>query len=275
MGVDDILGPEDLVKGNAKVNSVFVAAMFNCKHGLQELTQEEFEAAGLIDDDIDAAKEERVFRAWINSMQIEGCFIDNLFEEIRDGLVILRVCDYVNQGCVDWSKPNMKPKNLFDFSHNAQLAEEAMRATGVKMIGVGAQDITDGHKKNILAMIWQLMRVHYLKIIGSKTDKDLINWVNAVVGGDEPFTGFGDAKFADGRALIKLTGSIEPRIINWDLVTPGETDEEKEMNAKYAISIARKLGAIIFMVWDDIPRINKKMLLIFVCSLYDLKHNVQ
>ena len=59
-----------------------------------------------------------------------------------------------------------------------------MRATGVKMIGVGAQDITDGHKKNILAMIWQLMRVHYLKIIGSKTDKDLINWVNAVVGGD-------------------------------------------------------------------------------------------
>jgi len=57
-------------------------------------------------------------------------------------------------------------------------------------------------------------------------------------------------------------------------VTPGQTDEEKEMNAKYAISIARKLGAIIFMVWDDIPRLNKKMLLIFVCSLYDLKHNI-
>jgi len=46
------------------------------------------------------------------------------------------------------------------------------------------------------------------------------------------------------------------------------------MNAKYAISIARKLGAIIFMVWDDIPRLNKKMLLIFACSLYDLKHNI-
>ena len=47
------------------------------------------------------------------------------------------------------------------------------------------------------------------------------------------------------------------------------------MNAKYAISIARKLGAIIFMVWDDIPKLNKKMLLIFVCSLYGLKHNIQ
>ena len=34
MGVGDCLGPGDLVKGNAKVNSVFVAAIFNTKHGL-------------------------------------------------------------------------------------------------------------------------------------------------------------------------------------------------------------------------------------------------
>lgn len=34
MGVEDVIGPEDLCKGNSKVNSVFVAAMFNCKHGL-------------------------------------------------------------------------------------------------------------------------------------------------------------------------------------------------------------------------------------------------
>ena len=38
------------------------------------------------------------------------------------------------------------------------------------MVGVGAQDIRDGHKKNILAMVWQLMRTHYMKIIGNKTD---------------------------------------------------------------------------------------------------------
>lgn len=34
MGVGDCLGPNDLVKGNARVNSVFVAAIFNTKHGL-------------------------------------------------------------------------------------------------------------------------------------------------------------------------------------------------------------------------------------------------
>jgi len=56
---------------------------------------------------------------------------------------------------------------------------------------------------------------------------------------------------------------------------PGTTDEEKQLNAKYAISIARKLGAIIFLVYDDILKLNKKMILIFVSALYDLKMGIQ
>ena len=70
--------------------------------------------------------------------------------------------------------------------------------------------------------------------------------------------------------MIKLAGLVNPKVVNWDLVTEGTNDEEMKLNAKYAISIARKLGAILFCVWDDITNLNKKMILIFVCSLYDL-----
>ena len=154
MGVEDCLGPADICKGNAKVNSVFVAAIFNCKHGLQELTQEEFEAAGIIDDDIEGSREERALRLWINSMQIENCFVENLFEEIRDGLIILRVCHRIDNATVDWTQPKLTPKNMFDNNHNCDLAIAAMQALGVRMVGVGSQDIREGHKKNILAMVW-------------------------------------------------------------------------------------------------------------------------
>ena len=74
--------------------------------------------------------------------------------------------------------------------------------------------------------------------------------------------------------MIKVAALIEPKIINWDLVTEGANDEDAKQNAKYAISIARKLGATVFMVWDDVVEVNKKMILIFVCSLYDLKHGI-
>lgn len=95
-------------------------------------------------------------------------------------------------------------------------------------------------------------------------------WVSTV----DPVTDFKDPKFKDGQLLIKLCGQIEPQIINWDLVEKSGSDADAENNAKYAISIARKLGAVIFLVWDDIPALNKKMILIFVCSLYDMKHNI-
>lgn len=140
----------------------------------------------------------------------------------------------------------------------------------MKLTGIGAQDILDGNKKLTLAIVWQLVRIHYLQIIGSKTEQDIISWANSAVG-DMQIANFRDKQLADGRFLIKLCASIEPRVVNWDLVTPGETDLDRSMNAKYAISIARKLGAIIFLVWDDVVEVNQKMLLIFIASLYDLK----
>lgn len=76
--------------------------------------------------------------------------------------------------------------------------------------------------------------------------------------------------------LIKLLASIEPRIIDWDLVkTENASEEDMQQNAKYAISLARKLGAIIFLVWDDILEVNQKMMIIFVASIYDLKMQVE
>ena len=65
------------------------------------------------------------------------------------------------------------------------------------------------------------MRTHYLRIIGNKTDNDLLAWVNETCQPESPIPSFADQAFSDGKILIKLAGSIEPRIINWDLVTPG------------------------------------------------------
>ena len=74
--------------------------------------------------------------------------------------------------------------------------------------------------------MWQLIRVHYLQIIGSQTEQDLIKWANESVK-DMNIDNFKDKKLSDGRFLIKLCASLEPRIVDWDLVTPGTTDEEK------------------------------------------------
>jgi len=228
----------------------------------------------MLDDDIEGSREERAFRFWINSLGIEDVFITNLYEEARDGLVLLKVIDKIQPGSVDWKKVALKPKNVFEKAQNCDEAISACNKIKIKLVGLGAKDIAEGHKKNILAIVWQLVRLHYLQLLGTKTEKDLIAWVNEVAP-ETPIESFKSPNLASGVVLIKLTANIEPRVVNWDLVTPGTSPEDKELNAKYAISIARKLGAVIFLVWEDIPALNPKMLLVFVASLWDLKQQAK
>lgn len=49
---------------------------------------------------------------------------------------------------------------------------------------------------------------------------------------------------------------IDRSVVNWDLVTmePSSSDE-KTNNAKYAISVARKLGACVFVAAEDIVQV--------------------
>jgi len=44
-------------------------------------------------------------------------------------------------------------------------------------------------------------------------------------------------------------GRARRRSVNLALVTPGATPRERELNAKYLISSARKMGCLIFLLW--------------------------
>ena len=56
------------------------------------------------------------------------------------------------------------------------------------------------------------------------------------------------------------------------LVTPGVTEEEQKLNAKYAISSARKLGCTLFLLWEDIVEVRPKMLLSFMATVMATAH---
>ena len=51
----------------------------------------EFDFAGLDLDDAGDTREERIFRMWINSLNIDGLYINDLFADLCDGLAILKV----------------------------------------------------------------------------------------------------------------------------------------------------------------------------------------
>lgn len=92
----------------------------------------------------------------------------------------------------------------------------------------------------------------YLKIIGGISEKDIVAWANDLVGNKyAPIANLKDKSMANGLYLLNLIGAIEPRAIDWeDIVTKGESEEDKQTNAKYIISLTRQLGGTVFCVWD-------------------------
>lgn len=79
---------------------------------------------------------------------------------------------------------------------------------------------------------------------------------------------FKDTTLKNGLFFLDLVNAIEPRAINWELVANGDSDDDHLANAKYAISIARKVGACVFLTPEDIVEVKSKMLLTFIASLW-------
>jgi len=241
--------------------------------------EELHDMAGLLDDDVGDSREERVFRMWINSLGVEDLYVNNLFEDLRDGVVLLQLMDKIEPGSVSWKNVNRPPKNKYKRVENTNyvVVLGKSKVFNFSLVGIGGIDIVDGKKKLILSIVWQLMRFHSLKVLSSvssngslATDRDILTWANQRVQGsgkETQMSSFRDPSLSNSVFFLDLCSALAPGVVNPEIVTPGVTDEDKQSNAKYAISVARKIGACVFLTWEDIVEVKSKMLMTFTASL--------
>ena len=277
LGANSYINAKDICNGNAKLNTLFVASIFNACPGLDPPTeQEQYDAAKLLDDDKEGAREERAFRMWINSLNLqdenlEPIHINNLYEESKTGLLLLKTIDKIKPGVVNWKVVDKKCSNPFKIQVNCQEAVDASKKCKFSIVGIGGADIREGNKKYILAIVWQLMKEHSLQVIGNKTEEELLAWGNEKTDEKYKVKSLKDKSLSNSLFFIYIMKSIEPRSINWDIVVQDKDDDEsKQNNAKYCLSIARKLGATVFLTWEDLSEVKHKLLLTFLASLYQV-----
>ncbi|WOH05793.1 hypothetical protein DCAR_0625214 [Daucus carota subsp. sativus] len=272
--------PTDIVEGSTNLNIAFVAEIFQHRNGLHEVTENTQNSfAEMMTDDEETSKEERCFRLWINSLGTET-YVNNLFEDMRPGWVMLEVLDKIFPGSVNWKKATKPPiKMPFRKVENCNQAIEIGRELNFSLVNVAGNDFVQGNKKLIIAFLWQLMRFSMLQLLKNLrsssqgkeiTDADILNWANETVkksGKQTQMDSFKDKSLSSGVFFLELLSAVEPRVVNWSLVTNGENDENKKSNATYIISVARKLGCSIFLLPEDIMEVNPKMTLILTASI--------
>jgi plastin-1 len=294
----------DITAGNAKLNLAFVASLFNARHGLV-LRAEDVPAAELAEllefNDSGEGREERVMGYWVNSLGLEAAS-DSLVADAADGSFLLQLIDRLSPGCVDWRRVAKPPFKLpFKRLENLNLALQLAKAPPFKLnlVGVDGKDLMDGNAKFALALFSQLLRYDQLTMLqglsgctgasrsegspgsgrgspggsGLLSDAEVVAMANAKVaaaGRASRMASFRDPSLADGIFFLDLLAAMGAGV-NWELVSTEASDAAREANAKYVLSVARKAGCALFLLWDDITVPKPKMLFALTVSCLALQ----
>jgi hypothetical protein len=263
------LKPRDIVAGNGKLNLAFVANLFNTCPGLEPV-EEKFEI-------IEETREERAFRNWMNSLGVDP-YVNNIYEDLRDGIILLQILDKISPGIVDWSKANTKhPLNKFKQVENCNYALALGKQLKFSLVGIGGQDINAGNKKLTLSEVWQSMRYYVLNYLKNMSkggrdiqEEDIILWCNQKVkeaGRGSKMSDFKDKSLSNSAFIFDLLYACQPESVNFSLIFSSGADDDKLKNANYAISCARKMGAVVFLLPEDIVEVQPKLMMTFFAAV--------
>ncbi|KAM3911109.1 plastin-3 isoform 2-T3 [Leptodactylus fuscus] len=277
LGCRQFVTPADVVSGNPKLNMAFVANLFNKYPALTKPENQDIDWSLLEGE----TREERTFRNWMNSLGVNP-HVNHMYNDLQDALVILQLYEKIKVA-VDWSKVNKPPypklganmKKLENCNYAVDLGKHNAKFS---LVGIGGQDLNDGNSTLTLALVWQLMRRYTFNMLeglgdGTKANDDIIvNWVNKTLeeaGKTSSIQSFKDKSISTSQAVVDLIDAIQPGSINYDLVKTGTlSDDDKHENATYAVSMARRIGARVYALPDDLVEVKPKMVMtVFACLM--------
>uniref|UniRef100_A0A674E7Q4 Lymphocyte cytosolic protein 1 (L-plastin) n=1 Tax=Salmo trutta TaxID=8032 RepID=A0A674E7Q4_SALTR len=276
LGCRQFVTATDVVRGNPKLNLAYIANLFNKYPALKKPENQDIDWSSIEGE----TREERTFRNWMNSLGVNPR-VNHLYVDIDDALVIFQLYEKINVP-VDWDRVNKPPysklgsnmKKLENCNYAVELGKNEAKFS---LVGIAGQDLNEGNRKLTQALLWQLMRRYTLNILeelgdGQKVNDDtIVTWVNDTLtqAGKGTISGFKDGSIATSMPVLDLIDAIQPGSIRYDLIKVEDlTEEEKLNNAKYAISMARKIGARVYALPEDLVEVKPKMAMtVFACLM--------
>ncbi|VDL88689.1 unnamed protein product [Schistocephalus solidus] len=291
--------PKDIITGSQKLNLAFLANLFNTNPALEKPA--EVEPPPIIEE----TREEKTYRNWINSMGLRNV-VNNLYTDLFCDTVIFELYDLIRPRTVDWSRVTSdfaatEAKAKFQQLENCNYIVEIGKRSGFSLVGVAGSDLKDGLVTPTLALLWQLMRAYTLSLLARLArrsepsypraqspvlgvpliaEQEIIDWANnrLRLGNKARFlsktAGFGDIELRTSLLILDLLDAIRPGCVDYSVVNKGNTPADRLSNAQYAVGVARRLGAKIYAVPEDITEVKGSMVMtVFACLMaIDLEH---
>ena len=165
----------------------------------------------------DAIQVKTFTRWWNLYLKERQLKLEELCEDIRSGVPGILLLEVLTS--TTGTKYNKKPKSQFQRLENCQTFLDLVKARGVKLVNIGAEDLHDGKKKLVLGLTWTLILKYEIHQFG--IDENMIlKWVRLRVGEIE-VTSWGES-FRDGLVFCALIQHHEPGAIDMGALNPND-----------------------------------------------------
>merc|ERR1711971_50732 len=269
-----------IVQGVDKLNILFVANLLINYPALEVV--EELPVVPVVE--IEETREEKMFRNWMNSLGVKP-FVTYLYTDLQDGLILFQIYEFIQPGIVDWNRvtkefSKMSARASLQILENCNYAIELGKKLNFVLVGIQGDDIRSGNEMLTLALVWQLMEKYTLSLLAKLSpdgspigESEIIAWANQRLQDKGiSINNFRDSALKSSLPVIELIDAMRSGVIKSEFVIKGVLGEEDAMqNAKYAISMARKIGAPVYALPEDLIEGKEKMVMTIFASLMLVK----
>ena len=213
----------------------------------------------------------KVFTRWVNAyLRQRSLEVDDLDKDFEDGVLLIHLLEILGKEAIP--KWNRTPKMKIHKQENLKKAWDYMKARGVPLTNIGAEDVTNGNAKIILALVWALIVFFQLNAIaldGISGKKGLLLWCQRLTQGYAGVEVKDFAKsWADGRAFCALLHKTDDECV--DFASLGA--RAPRANLELAFRVGDELFNIPRLLDPedvcDVPKPDEKIVMAMLCFYF-------
>eukprot|EP01088_Endostelium_zonatum_P018431 TRINITY_DN5916_c0_g2_i1.p1 TRINITY_DN5916_c0_g2~~TRINITY_DN5916_c0_g2_i1.p1 ORF type:complete len:952 (+),score=326.25 TRINITY_DN5916_c0_g2_i1:201-3056(+) len=180
----------------------------------------------------------QAFTAWMNSyVGNRGARINNLQTDLQDGTILCQFLEIATKKKLD-TKWYPAPKRKVQMLENLTIALRYIQnSLGIRLVGIGSEDVHDGKVKLILGLIWSLFRrIRMGDLDGGDSsggmEEGLLKWVREQTSGYKGVN-VNDFKYSfnDALAFAALINKYDPSLLNYDEIDQAKLANKSEKEA--------------------------------------------
>ena len=195
----------------------------------------------------------KIFSRWCNKYaQQRGITIEDCTQDFKDGVKLINLLEVIGKDPMP-GKYTKAPKNDYQRLENISLAIKYITdVKGVKLVGIGAQNVLEGNQKLTLGLVWSVINKFQIEDISVEeaTARDaLLLWCKKNTQGYEGvdvqnFT----SSWSSGLAFCALINHFRPQNLDYNALDKNDHPN----NCKVAFDACKELGMTVYLDVEDV-----------------------